>query len=130
MRPSYATNRRSLYLPVVRSAFYEPFQAFDFAEPTTIKGDRESTTVASQALFMMNSDVMNEQSLRLAERLLAEHPDDLAARAKGLYAIAFGRLPTEAEVARALSFVERYCTEPSAARAYRDDAPPGRRFAA
>ncbi|HVU87310.1 MAG TPA: DUF1553 domain-containing protein, partial [Pirellulales bacterium] len=111
---SYATNRRSLYLPVVRSALYEPFQAFDFAEPTTIKGDRDSTTVASQALFMMNSEVMNEQSLRLAERLLAEYPSDRAARAKGLYMIAFGRSPTEAEVTRALGFVERYAREAAA----------------
>jgi hypothetical protein len=105
---NYATNRRSLYLPVVRSALYEPFQAFDFAEPTTIKGDRDSTTVASQALFMMNSDVMNEQSQRLAERLVAEHAGDRTARAKGLYEIALGRSPSEAEIARAVSFVERY----------------------
>ena len=28
-------NRRSVYLPVVRSALYDVFQAFDFAEPTT-----------------------------------------------------------------------------------------------
>ena len=57
---------------------------------------------------MMNSDVMNEQSLRLAERLLTNIQRSRAA--KGLYAIAFGRSPTEPEVARALSFVERYRT--------------------
>jgi hypothetical protein len=105
---NYVTNRRSLYLPVVRSALYEAFQAFDFAEPTTIKGDRENTTIASQALFMMNSDLVDEQSSRLAARLAADHPDDFAARVKTLYSRALGRLPAENEVARALGFVDRY----------------------
>jgi hypothetical protein len=105
---NYVTNRRSLYVPVVRSALYDPFQAFDFAEPTTIKGDRDSTTIASQALFMMNSDVMNEQSARLATRIAAEQPNDRDARVRDLYLIALGRRPAETEVARAHAFVERY----------------------
>jgi len=105
---NYATNRRSLYLPVVRSALYEPFQAFDFAEPTTIKGDRDSTTIASQALFMMNSEIMHEQSSRLAAQLIAGHANDPAARVGELYGTTLGRAPQQAETARALSFVERY----------------------
>ncbi len=107
---NYITNRRSLYLPVVRSALYDPFQAFDFAEPTTIKGDRDTTTVASQALFMMNSDVMNEQSSRLADRLAAEFPESPTSRVSSLYYAALGRVPAEVETARALAFVERYRT--------------------
>jgi hypothetical protein len=108
---SYAVNRRSIYLPVVRSALYEAFQAFDFAEPTTLKGDRESTTIAAQALFMMNSDVMDEQSARLASRLMSAHPENAAARVQDLYASALGRLPTGAESARALAFVDRYTAD-------------------
>ncbi|HEY2839788.1 MAG TPA: DUF1553 domain-containing protein [Pirellulales bacterium] len=108
---SYATSRRSIYLPVVRSALYEAFQAFDFAEPTTIKGDRESTTIASQALFMMNGDVMNEESARVAARLVADYPEDRTARVQDLYASSLGRTPTAPEIARALSFVDRYATE-------------------
>ena len=75
----------SLYLPVVRGAVCEPFQAFDFAEPTTIKGDRDSTTIASQALFMMNSDLMEEQSARLARRIVAGQPGDPEVRLQELY---------------------------------------------
>jgi hypothetical protein len=105
---NYATQRRSLYLPVIRSALYDPFQAFDFAEPTTLKGDRESTTIASQALFMMNSEVMNEQSARLAARITAEHASDREARVRNLYILSLGRQPIEEEIARALRFVDRY----------------------
>jgi hypothetical protein len=109
---NYISNRRSLYLPVVRSALYDPFQAFDFAEPTTIKGDRDNTTIASQALFMMNSELMNEQSARLATRLAAEQPNDRAARVRDLYLIALGRQPAQTEIARALAFVDRYAPPP------------------
>ena len=107
---NYVTDRRSLYLPVVRSALYEPFQAFDFAEPTTIKGDRESTTIASQALFMMNSDVVNEHSSKLAARLVAQQPNGGPARVRDLYYCTLGRAPAESEAVRALAFVDRYAT--------------------
>ncbi|MGD9856804.1 MAG: DUF1549 domain-containing protein, partial [Planctomycetaceae bacterium] len=46
---TYQSNRRSLYLPVVRSAVYDVLQAFDFADPSVLSGQRRSTTVAPQA---------------------------------------------------------------------------------
>ena len=33
-------NRRSVYLPVIRSGLYDVFQAFDFADPSTSSGKR------------------------------------------------------------------------------------------
>ena len=68
----YQTNRRSVYLPVLRSALYQVFDAFDFANPSTINGRRSSTTVAPQALFMMNSELIEQASRKLAERLHRE----------------------------------------------------------
>ena len=52
--PVYDANRRSVYLPVIRSGLYDVFQAFDFADPSVSNGKRIPTTVAPQALFMMN----------------------------------------------------------------------------
>ena len=66
----YTSRRRSIYLPVVRSALFEVFTAFDFADPSTLNGQRDQTTVAPQALFMMNSEFVLSQSRSLAERLL------------------------------------------------------------
>ncbi len=66
----YENNRRSIYLPVVRSAVYDVFQAFDFADPSTMNGKRPSTTVAPQALFMMNSPLVLRQTRAMAEMLL------------------------------------------------------------
>ena len=104
----YRSNRRSVYLPVIRSAVYDMFQAFDFADPGVLAGQRQSTTVPSQALFMMNSKLVAEQTRTMAERLVADEQLDDAARVGALYNRALNRSPTGAERKRALRFVERY----------------------
>jgi len=103
----YDSFRRSLYLPVIRSALYDVFQAFDFAEPSVANGGRTSTTVAPQALFMMNSPIVTAESRHLAAKLLAEVPADDAARVGMLFARALGRPPSAAELSRALEFIGR-----------------------
>jgi hypothetical protein len=66
----YDTYRRSVYLPVVRSSVYEVLQAFDFPDPAVSTGSRQTSTVAPQALMMMNSDLVEQQTGALAKRLL------------------------------------------------------------
>ena len=66
---NYESPRRSIYLPVVRSSVYEVFSAFDFADPARSNGKRPTTTVAPQALFMMNSDLVQAESRAMAELL-------------------------------------------------------------
>ena len=105
---AYQSNRRAVYLPVVRSAVYDVFQAFDFADPSMLSGQRQSTTVAPQALFMMNSQLVADQTAALADYLLAQPDVQDAERVQAIYERAFARLPSEAEVARALDFVQRY----------------------
>ncbi|MDP6718722.1 MAG: DUF1553 domain-containing protein [Pirellulaceae bacterium] len=104
---AYQTNRRSLYLPVVRSALYEVFQAFDFADPSVMSGRRQSTTVAPQALFIMNSKFVTEQTRALAEWLTADDGDD-AGRVRVTYQRTLGRPPTTSEISRATSYVQAY----------------------
>ncbi len=103
----YASRRRSLYLPVIRSDLYPVFQAFDFADPSMSSGDRPTTTVATQALFMMNSKLVSEQTLQLARSLLDQKDRDDAGRVRLAYERAYGRKPTDAETARALAFIDR-----------------------
>ncbi|HJN08991.1 MAG TPA: DUF1553 domain-containing protein [Pirellulaceae bacterium] len=104
---AYQTNRRSLYLPVVRSALYEVFQAFDFADPSVMSGRRQSTTVAPQALFIMNSKFVTEQTRAMAEWLTADDGDD-AGRVRVTYQRTLGRPPTTSEISRATSYVQAY----------------------
>ncbi len=106
----YQSPRRSVYLPVVRSSVYEVFSAFDFADPSTSIGKRPSTTVAPQALFMMNSDLMLAESRALAESLLSDGADD-AARVTTIYQKALARPATDHEIERAVRFVNEYQAE-------------------
>ena len=62
----YDRNRRAVYIPVVRSSMYEVFQAFDLPDPATSNGDRNSTVVAPQALFMMNGSVVLKHTRTMA----------------------------------------------------------------
>ena len=104
----YATNRRSVYLPVLRSALYEVFAAFDFASPSTSNGQRSSTLVAPQALFMMNAPLMDEASRGFAKRLVRETKGGEADRVRRAIQIAYARLPEAGEVDEWRDFLERY----------------------
>jgi len=106
----YDFNRRSVYLPVMRSDVYAVFQAFDFADPSTPTGERATTTVAPQALFLMNGKVVAEQTRHLAAAMLADAGLDDAGRVRVAYERAYSRPPSDREVARALGFVRR-CDE-------------------
>lgn len=103
----YTSNRRSIYLPVIRSALFELFTAFDFADPSTLSGQRDQTTVAPQALFMMNSAFVLEQCRLLSDRLRNEAGSDPTARIRRLYEMAYGRYPSAAEVSRASGYLDR-----------------------
>ena len=120
---NYDNARRSIYLPVVRSAVYEVFSAFDFADPSTMNGKRPATTVAPQALFMMNSPLVSRQTRALADELLRATANDTALTTS-VYRRVHCRAPTASETSRAIEFIARYQSslagatiEPAEARA-------------
>jgi cytochrome c553 len=100
----YDSRRRALYLPVIRNNVYDVFQLFDAPDFAVPSGDRATTTVASQALFMLNSELVADAADALAGELLAGPGDD-AARVGRLYARAYGRPPVGDEVGRSLELV-------------------------
>jgi hypothetical protein len=97
--------RRSVYLPVFRNALPELFDAFDFADPSVSTGRRNVSTVAPQALFLMNHPFVLEQAKQMAQRLLADKEIDDAGRVTRAYRLTLGRQPTDAEKKIALSYV-------------------------
>jgi hypothetical protein len=86
---------------------YEVFSAFDLPDPTMSNGDRDSTVVAPQALFMMNSSVILNHSRKLAEKLLADTSLDAAGRVKTAYERALTRPASNQEIDQALTFVAK-----------------------
>ena len=102
----YDLPRRSIYLPVIRNAVFEFFSIFDFGDPSMCNAKRAATTVAPQALYLLNSPLVEEQSLAFARSLLsAKQPDEAAIRAAIFRA--YARPATAPEVSRALSFITR-----------------------
>jgi len=97
--------RRSVYAPVFRNSLPELFLAFDFADPSIVTGVRNVSTVAPQALFLMNHPFVQEQARHAARRLLAEESLDDRGRIARAYRLTFGRLPSEVETDLALSYV-------------------------
>ncbi|MEE3372533.1 MAG: DUF1553 domain-containing protein [Planctomycetota bacterium] len=104
---TYTSIRRSVYLPVVRSALYDLFQAFDFADPSYLSGQRQTTTVAPQALFLMNSQLVADQMRLMALRLM-ENIKDGPQRVDALFETALGRLPGVQEREESLDYIRRY----------------------
>ena len=104
----YDSPRRSVYLPVVRSALYEVFQAFDFADPSVQNGRRDVTTVAPQALFMMNSAFASRQSQALAERVLQPEGLEDSARVRLACEIAIGNVPDADRLQRMCQYLKEY----------------------
>jgi hypothetical protein len=108
---NYNSRRRSLYLPVVRNNVYDVFQLLDFPDAAVPTGDRPTTTVAPQALMMMNSELIMQASSDLAEMLLAEPSRDDRARIRLLFASAYGREATDKELDESQSFLAAVASE-------------------
>lgn len=100
----YDSLRRAIYLPVVRNNVYTLFEQFDFPDPTMPTGHRNTTTVAPQALFMLNSELVTESAKALATLACASSEDTLS-RIQYAYREALGRSPTDNEIRNAQQFI-------------------------
>jgi hypothetical protein len=99
---------RSIYLPQLRGEVPRPLAAFDPVAQTLVTGQREETTVPTQALFMLNSPFVREQSLGLTDKLLTvQHASD-AQRIRTAYERILARDPSSREIARVRNFLARY----------------------
>lgn len=107
--------RRTVYLPVYRSTGYEGMKAFDFSDPAVPDGNRRASTVASQALFLMNSQFMHQSSDAFAKKIMAVPANE---RASWAIQHVLGRKATSEEKQRAQSFVGDYGNEEKAWSAF------------
>ncbi len=98
---------RSVYLPIVRNHLYDMFQLFDYTDASMVNGNRGTSTVAPQALYLMNAELVQQSSQAFASRLLTASSGD-SARIQLMYQLAFGRLPTVKESTRAKAFLVQF----------------------
>ena len=97
--------RRSVYVYRRRSLGFPFFDTFDLPDQNQTAAARNVSTVATQALTLMNNQFVLGQAELFAERLESAAPDDLDQQIDLAYTIALTRSPTaeEAALARALS---------------------------
>jgi hypothetical protein len=105
--PSARDTHRSVYLPIVRDQLPEMLTLFDFPDPSLIIGQRASTTIPSQSLFLMNNPFVIRNADGLASRL-TEQSDDDAERIRQAYKLCYSRSPTDTELNNALKFLDDY----------------------
>ena len=107
---TYGSTRRALYMPVIRNNLYDLLQQFDYPDPSTSTGLRNSTVVSPQALLLMNSDLATEAAQTFVKRLFAASLDK-EQRLRAAYRVAFAREATDDDLHRA----ENYLTATNAA---------------
>ena len=101
------TNRRSVYLPLRRSNLPTLYTLFDFGDATTPDGKRTSTTVATQALFVMNSPLVIRQAKSLTDNVLKQEPQGKR-RMEEIYLRVLGRNPEGGEIDQGLTYVQSF----------------------
>ncbi len=92
------SNRRSIYVRVIRNALDPFLRAFDFPEPFSAVGRRDVTNVPAQSLTMMNSEYVRQIASDLARTVgRGEETESDSQRVNRLFLKLFSRLPTESE---------------------------------
>lgn len=100
-------HRRSLYLLNKRTVRLPMMTNFDQPDAMTSCGVRPVSTHALQALSLMNSDFMHQQSERFAARLERECGGDMECGLGRAYKLALARAPQPVEVGMAKEFLEK-----------------------
>ena len=100
---------RTVYLPVIRTAT-QPGPAklrdvFDFTQPAQIAGKRAETAVPTQALFLLNSDMLRARATEIAQHL-TQTESNTGARLEALWLRILNRPITSVERDEASALIE------------------------
>ena len=101
--------RRSVYIFSKRQFPYPMFKTFDAPDPATSCGRRAVTTVAPQALTLLNSEFMLDSARALAKRLSG--PEEPAAKVRLAWQLALSRPPDPEETENAVEMLAQAGTE-------------------
>lgn len=102
-KPTEAGWRRTVYVLQRRKEILSILEAFDLPQMIPNCVERPNSTVASQALHLLNNQMVRELSLSFAERVGQAAKNDRYAQVQSIYQIALSRNPSEQEKQLALS---------------------------
>jgi hypothetical protein len=101
-----STWRRSVYVYSKRSIRYPLFEAYDQPNLVNTCDRRNRSTIAPQALLLMNNNFVIVQARLFAERLRKEAGADPAAQVTRAFQLALGRDPSLSERAASVAFLK------------------------
>jgi hypothetical protein len=107
--PLDGAGRRSIYIQVRRNFLTPLFLAFDYPLPISTIGSRSVSTVPSQALLMMNNELVADLATTWG-RNVAISGVTIEAAIKKMYEEAFAREPEEWETKAATAFIAKQLT--------------------
>ena len=102
----YENSRRSVYLPIIRSGVYDVLQTLDFPDPSVLNGQRNTSTIPTQALLLLNSSLADKTSQALAMSILGAK-SETSARIAEAYRRTLGRAPTTLETDKVLTYLKK-----------------------
>jgi hypothetical protein len=108
----FQSNRRTIYLFRQRIRKNRFLDMFDGPDGNLHIGTRRPTTTSLQSLYLMNSGFIDEQSRRIAERILASS-DAHAEQADWAYRSIFGRSPLAEEIQATKEQIDRIAQQVS-----------------
>ena len=98
--------RRAVYIRARRSFTFPTLDKFDLPDSGASCQRRDVTTVAPQALWLLNNQTAFRQAMQLADRLVRKHGAEPAAWVEGAWRLALGRRPSEEEKQQALALMD------------------------
>lgn len=104
---TFNTNRRGVYVSVIRNNLDPFLTVFDMPVPATAKGRRDETNVPAQSLTLMNDPFVISLAARLAQRVTGEEKFKTAeAQIRRLFQLTLNRKPSTQEIANAKAFLQ------------------------
>lgn len=111
MSPPDELARRSVYTYIRRTSMVPLLETFDYSNASSPLSERPTTTVAPQALMLLNDAFVQEQAGALAARVTNELPDaPVERRLERAWTLATSRFPTTAELRPLTEYFERQAT--------------------
>jgi hypothetical protein len=100
--------RRMIYQTKVRQEQDGVFGVFDCPDASQVVAKRSRSTTPLQALNLLNSKFVIQQSQIMSERLIVEDPESVSGQVRAAYVYFYARKPTLDEVKDSKRFIEQY----------------------
>jgi hypothetical protein len=98
-------SRRSIYLFVRRNLRYPLFDAFDKPDTNATCSRRNVSTIAPQALMLLNSELSYDAAQAMAAIVMHDVGTDRLQQVRRVFQLAISRVPTERESRLAVEFL-------------------------